>query len=175
MDDDHMIDMQLSRVVVRDGIDQQWIFLTEKDGKRGFPIIIGTGEAHEIQRVLTNRQPQRPLTHQLAYSAIEALGARLDRVDIVDLRDNTFYARVVLVRDGEEIQLDARPSDALALGLRAGCPIRVAESILESARTDESGPDPMPPADEAPGESPGESPDEPPADPPDPAEPPDPE
>ena len=161
MQDANMIEVRLSRVVVRDGSDQQWIFLTEKDGERGFPIIIGTSEAHEIQRVLTHRQPQRPLTHQLAHAAIEALGGRLARVDIVDLRDNTFFARVVLVRDEEEMQLDARPSDALALGLRAGCPIRVAESILESTRTDTSGPDPLPPPTEPPGEAAEETPDEP--------------
>ncbi|MEE8466867.1 MAG: bifunctional nuclease family protein, partial [Planctomycetota bacterium] len=136
----------------------------------GFPIIIGTSEASEIQRVLTNRQPQRPLTHQLAHSAIEALGARLERVDIVDLRDNTFFARVVLVRDEEEFQLDARPSDALALGLRAGCPIRVAESILESTRTDTSGPDPLPPPTEPPpAEPPGEAAEETPDEPQDPS------
>ena len=161
MQDANMIEVRLSRVVVRDGSDQQWIFLTEKDGERGFPIIIGTSEASEIQRVLTNRQPQRPLTHQLCHAAIEALGARIERVDIVDLRDNTFYARVVLMRDEEEVQLDARPSDALALGLRAGCPIRVAESILESTRTDTSGPDPLPPPAEPPGEAAEETPDEP--------------
>ncbi len=170
MQDANMIEVRLSRVVVRDGSDQQWIFLTEKDGKRGFPIIIGTNEAHEIQRVLTHRQPQRPLTHQLAHAAIEALGARLERVDIVDLRDNTFFARVVLVRDEEEIQLDARPSDALALGLRAGCPIRVAESILESTRTDTSGPDPLPPPTEPPpAEPPGEAAEETPDEPQDPS------
>lgn len=162
-DDPEMIDVRLSRIVMRDGSDQQWIFLKEREGERGFPIIIGTGEAHEIHRVLTSFQPPRPLTHQLAYASIEALGGKLLRVDIVDLRENTFFARLVLSRNGDEITLDARPSDALALGLRAGCPIRVAKSVLEQVRTDGSGPDELPgePPDESGGESTGEPPGEP--------------
>ena len=144
--EDRMIDVRLSRVVLRDGSDQQCIFLTEREGKRGFTILIGTNEAAEIHRVLTNEDPPRPMTHRLTYQAIAALGARVRRVEIVDLRENTFFARLVLERDGTEIPLDSRPSDALALALRAAAPILVAESILEEARTDDSGPDPLPPA-----------------------------
>ena len=155
--EERMIDMRLSRVVLRGNVAQQWIFLTEKEGERGFPIIIGSGEAAEIHRVLTNEEPQRPLTHRLAFAAIEALGGRLTRVDIVDLKDNTFFARMVVARDGQEFALDARPSDALALGLRAGCPIRVAESVLEEVRSDTSGPDPLPgPPPEPPDSGPSE-------------------
>ena len=140
-----MIDVRLSRIVIRNGTDQQWIFLSEVDGERGFPIIIGSNEAYEIHRVVTKQQPQRPLTHQLAYASIEALGATLRRVDIVDLRNNTFFAQLVLNdKAGDPAVVDARPSDALALGLRAQCPIRVAESVLEQARTDTNGPDPLP-------------------------------
>lgn len=146
-----MIDVQLSRVVLRDGSDKQCIFLTERNGARGFPIIIGTNEAAEIHRVLTNVDPPRPMTHRLTCDAIQRLGGKIVGVDVVGLRDNTFYARLVLERDnGDVLHLDARPSDALAIGLRAGCPIRVAESILEEVRTDVSGPDPLPPA-EGPG------------------------
>lgn len=145
-EDGSMIDVRLSRIVMHDEGEQHWIYLTEKEGQRGFPIIIGSGEAHEIRRVLREIEPPRPMTHQLAFASIEALGGALARVDIVDLRDNTFFARLVLTKgDGEEVSLDARPSDALALGLRAGCPIRVAESVLEQVRSDESGPDPLPP------------------------------
>lgn len=151
-----MVDVRLSRVVLRDGSDQQWIFLSEKTGERGFPIIIGTPEAAEIHRVLTNEDPPRPMTHRLAHHAIDALGAKISRVEVVDLRENTFFARLVLERDGREFPLDARPSDALALGLRAGCPILVAESVLEEVRTDESGPDPLPGPEEGPGGTPEE-------------------
>ena len=148
----NMVDIRLSRIVIREGVDQQWIFLTERSGHRGFPIIIGTSEAAEIQRIVTRDQPRRPLTHQLAYSLVDALGARLVRVDIVDLRDNTFFAQIVLHQPMLDMTavIDARPSDALALALRAGCPIRVAESVLEQARTDESGPDALPDSPEAP-------------------------
>lgn len=148
-----MIDVRISRIVMRDNADQQWIYLSERAGKRGFHIVIGSNEAREIHRVVTKDATERPLTHQLAFRAIEALGARVERVDITDLRNNTFFAELVLTDDGRSIRLDARPSDALALGLRAGCPIRVAESVLEEVRADQSSPDPLPdpdpdPADE---------------------------
>ena len=136
--DEPMVEINLARIVLRDGSEQQHIFLQEKDGQRGFPIVIGIPEALEIQRIVSGVSPQRPLTHQLAFSMVEALGAEIRRVDIVDLRENTFYAQVVLTEAGGEktAVVDARPSDALALALRAGCPLRIAASVLEEARTD---------------------------------------
>jgi len=144
--EDPMTSMRLSRLVLRDNTDQQWLFLTEREGERTFPIVIGTPEAFEIQRGLEDQEHARPLTHRLAFDTISALGAKLARVEIVDLRENTFFARLILTtaNSEEEIQVDARPSDALALGMRAGCPIHVAESVLEQARSDESGPDSLP-------------------------------
>ena len=141
-----MVPVVLGRIVIREGADQQYIFLKERDGQRGFPIVIGSGEAHEIRRVVTGLSTERPLTHQLAFDAIRALGADLKRVDIVDLRNNTFYAQLVLQNKKGELTavVDARPSDAVALALRAGCPLRVADTILEQVRTDTSGPDPLP-------------------------------
>lgn len=137
MPDSPMVPCELRRVVTHDTAERQYIFLAEKDGERWFPIVIGSGEAGEIQRVLMNRHPERPLTHQLAFSAIEALGSRIDAVEIVDLRQNTFFARMVLRgADGAEpAVVDARPSDAIALALRARCPIRVSESVLAAAAT----------------------------------------
>ncbi|MCP3916599.1 MAG: bifunctional nuclease family protein [bacterium] len=142
-----MIPVRLSRIVIRDKSDHQWIFLTEQEGVRGFPIVIGPSEASEIRRVVTDKQALRPLTHQLALNSIAALGGEVTGVDIVSLRDNTFYARMLLSRDGETVEVDARPSDAVALGLRAGCPIRVAEEVLEEARSD-TATDPLPEEDE---------------------------
>lgn len=142
---ENMIDVRLGRIIIRDGGEQQWIYLAERSGQRGFTIVIGTNEAREIHRVVTRLEPARPLTHQLAYNAIEALGGEIRRIDIVDLKENTFYARMLVERDGEEHSIDARPSDALALGLRAGCPIRVAESVLEQVRSDDA-PDALPDA-----------------------------
>lgn len=137
-----MVDVVLRRIVYRDGQDRQYIYLAEREGRRGFPIVIGSAEAGEIRRVVEQIEPERPLTHRLCYETITALGASIRQVDIVDLRRNTFYARVVLQdADGQEIaEVDARPSDAIALALRASCPIRVAESVMESAGEDLDGP-----------------------------------
>lgn len=138
---ERFVPVRLARVVLRDGADQQWIYLQEVGGKRGFPIVIGSGEAAEIRRVLANEALARPLTHQLALAAIEALGSKLVRVDVVDLRNNTFFARLVLsgLEQGvREVHVDSRPSDAVALALRAGVPLRVAESVLEQVRTDKA-------------------------------------
>jgi uncharacterized protein len=159
MDGDRMIDVRLSRVVLREDSPQQWIYLQEREGERGFPIVIGLGEAAEIRRVLHGQETQRPLTHQLAQGLIESLGGSLRRVDIVDLRDNTFFAELVLQNaGGEEVRVDARPSDALALGLRFGCDLGVAESVLEQVRTDSGpGPDPLPPEAEPPEAGPPEA------------------
>jgi len=129
-----MIDVTLSRIVLRDGADRQYIFLSELDGTRGFPIVIGNNEAGEIQRVVHGIEPERPLTHQLAFAAIEALDGHIDSVDIVDLKHNTFYAQLLLRGPKEaQIPIDARPSDAIALALRAKCKIRVAEDVLARA------------------------------------------
>lgn len=142
-----MVDVTLSRIMTREGCPEQYIFLQEVHGKRAFPIVIGSAEASEIRRVVTGHQPERPLTHQLAYQAIQALGADLKRVDIVDLRNNTFFAQIVLQNQYGELTavVDARPSDAVALALRARCPLRVTEEVLEAVRTDTSGPDPLAP------------------------------
>jgi bifunctional DNase/RNase len=141
-----MVEMMLGRIVIREGADRQYIFLAERGGARGFPIVIGNSEAAEIHRVVTRQELERPLTHQLTYSVIQALGAEIRRCDIVDLRSNTFFAQLVVQsKEGNSTAvIDARPSDAIALALRARCPIRVAESVLEQVRTDESGPDPLP-------------------------------
>lgn len=153
-----LVPLRLVRVVVRETSSQQWIFLEEDNGSeepRGFPIVIGSGEATEIHRVVNDIPSERPMTHQLTLSAIHALGSRLLGVDVVDLRANTFYAQLRLTPPGssglsssglggsdpddtDEILVDARPSDALALALRAGARIRIAESVLEQVRTDKS-------------------------------------
>jgi hypothetical protein len=130
-----MVDCTLGRVVLHDGADRQLIFLVEREGKRGFPIVIGSSEAHEIYRVLHGREPDRPLTHKLAFDLVEALGATVKHVDVVDLRQNTFFAQIALSNAGGDVLavVDARPSDAIAIAIRARCPIRVAEEVLSQA------------------------------------------
>ncbi len=156
MTDDPLIPVRVSRLVLRSNSDSQWLFLTERTGTRTFPIVIGPTEAREIQRVLGSQSYPRPLTHQLNLDTIGALSAKLLRVDIVGLDKNTFFAQLILsspTKSEAEIVVDARPSDALALGLRAGCPIQVRDSILEQARADKTAPGdgpsmfPTPPSD----------------------------
>ncbi len=134
MSEAKMIEVALSRIVIRDGTDRQYIFLSEVGGARGFPIVIGNNEAGEIHRVVHGLDSKRPMTHQLAYEAIEALGGRIAGVDIVDLKENTFYAQLRLQSgDAAPALVDARPSDAIALALRARCTIRVSEDVLARA------------------------------------------
>jgi hypothetical protein len=140
-----MVEMRLGRIIRHDTTDRNYVFLEERTGERSFPIVIGRNEAEEIHRILVAEEPARPLTHQLTYAVIEALGAEIKRCDIVDLRQNTFFAQLVLqTPNGDQTAvIDSRPSDAIALALRGRSQIRVAESILEQVRSDESGPDPL--------------------------------
>lgn len=129
-----MIEMQLSRIVIRETSDQQSLHLKEKDGERQFPIVIGIFEAVAIDRRIRDRKTPRPMTHDLMASLVQSLGARLDRVVISDLKNNTFYAKLVVARvpSGETIEVDARPSDAIALAVHLDAPIFVEERVIES-------------------------------------------
>ena len=127
-----MIEMQLARIVIRETSDQQSIHLKEKDGERRFPIVIGLFEAVAIDRRVRDRKMPRPMTHDLMASLVEALGAKLDRVLISDLKNNTFFAKLVLLRGADRIELDARPSDAIALAVHLEAPIFVEDRVLES-------------------------------------------
>ena len=130
------VDVLLARVVLHDESDQQNLYLRERGGQRGFAILVGTSEAAEIQRVLAKVDVQRPLTHQLLHDVLTALGGKLVEVRIVALKQSTYFARLVLRRtDGTTAEVDARPSDAIALALRAHCPIRVAGAVMRDAAT----------------------------------------
>ena len=97
------------------------------------PIWIGVFEANAIALRIEGVEPPRPMTHDLLFSSLESLGAEVARVTISDLRDNTFYAVITLRGADGELHLDARPSDAIALALRAQAPIFALRSVLESA------------------------------------------
>ncbi len=147
MTEDKMIGIRLTRIVLREDSPQQWLHLQEIDGERSFPIVIALHEASEIRRVLHGESTPRPLTHELMYDVIASLGCEIKSVEIVGLRENTFFAEICMVNaEGEQMRIDARPSDALALGLRAAAKVWVAESVLEQVRTDKGGgePDPLP-------------------------------
>ena len=119
--------------VVKLGIDvnskMPVIILKEKEGQKTLPIWIGLFEAQAIALALEKVKPLRPLTHDLAQLLIEKLDGKLDRVVISDVINNTFYARLFIQRNGENVEVDSRPSDAIALALRFKAPIFVDETI----------------------------------------------
>ena len=110
---------------------QNVVVLREADGERILPIWIGPGEAQAIRRILSEEPFPRPLTYDLIALAIEGLKARVTRVVIADLRENTFYASVMIARDDEMLSIDARPSDAIAVALRTKAPMFVNEKLLQ--------------------------------------------
>lgn len=107
------------------------LVLREIEGPRRLPIVIGPAEAQAIVTELEGHRPPRPMTHDLIKSVIESLGAQLREVIITSLHEGTFYATLVLEYGGQEI--DARPSDAIALAVRFGCPIFVSDDVLRAA------------------------------------------
>jgi bifunctional DNase/RNase len=132
------VPMELSRILMTEYGDQQVIFLKEKGGDRTFPIVIGTYEAMAIDRRLKDRPTARPLTHDLLANVIAAMGGRLSRIVINDLRDHIFFATLYIERDGKEIAVDSRPSDAIALGAAFDTPIFVAEKVVQEALRDDA-------------------------------------
>ncbi|MFP4106400.1 MAG: bifunctional nuclease domain-containing protein [Phycisphaerae bacterium] len=124
------VPMELSRILISETGDQQIIFLKEKAGPRTFPIMIGIAEAIAIERRLKHIPTPRPMTHDLLASIIEHLGGTVEKIVISDLRDHTFIATLFIRRDGELMEVDSRPSDAIALGSAFDTPIYVAEHVL---------------------------------------------
>jgi bifunctional DNase/RNase len=110
------------------------IILKDLEGDKTLPIWIGLLEATAIASELENIKFSRPMTHDLIKSLLDNLGARVVRIEICDLRDNTFYALIYLVLQNKEFSLDARPSDALALALRSQAPIFVDEQVIQKSK-----------------------------------------
>lgn len=126
--------MELTRVVDHDLNDQHWIHLTEVNGQRTFPIVIGAAEAFAINRRLLDGSAFRPPTHQLVLSVIEALGGRCEALLINRLKDHTYYA-VLQVRAGDRLhEIDCRPSDGIAVAVHCDplLPIYVEEDVLKA-------------------------------------------
>jgi bifunctional DNase/RNase len=122
--------MDLARIVISDTSDQQIIILRERGGSRQFPIVIGINEASAIDRRVKNIQTPRPLTHDLLANVIRDLSGELEKIVIHDLRDHTFFAKLVIRQNGHLHEVDSRPSDAIALGVAADTPIYVEEAVL---------------------------------------------
>jgi len=112
---------------------QRIVILREKDTERYLPIWIGVYEAESITIALQEVEVARPLTHDLLANVISQLEARVLRVEVIALRDDTFYGNIVAEKDGNLLNIDSRPSDALAIAVRAHVPILVARSVMESA------------------------------------------
>jgi len=129
--------MELVRIKIDENQNEQIIILKEKDGMRVLPIVIGMAEVNSIKMKLSGLVPPRPLTHDLILSITEELGAKLTGVLISKMEDSTFFATISLGKNGEKVEVDARPSDSIALALRAGCPIYCAEDVLDAAGLEE--------------------------------------
>ena len=131
------VPMELSRILICEMHDLQVIELAEQGGERRFPILIGLAEAEAIRRRFQGIELKRPLTHELLANVIESFGGRLISITVNDLRDHTFYAELLIEAiTGEEISIDCRPSDAIALCVAAEVPIFAEEHVLERAMSE---------------------------------------
>ena len=126
------VQMELSRIIISEINDQQVIYLKEVEGDRTFPILIGIFEATSIDRRVKQSRSPRPLTHDLLVSAVEALGGELQDVVISELKDHTYYALLRVRHEGELMEVDSRPSDAIAIAVTCDppLPIYVSEEVL---------------------------------------------
>jgi uncharacterized protein len=112
---------------------QPIVLLKTADGKRFLPIWIGASEASAIMSRLQGTEAPRPMTHDLLQNVVDELGGTIVRIAVTELRDNTFYAQIVLRANGDEHEIDSRPSDAIALAVRANTPIFAEEDVLSEA------------------------------------------
>ena len=126
------VQMSLSRIIISEINDQQVIYLKEVDGERMFPILIGIFEATSIDRRVKQIPAPRPLTHDLLVNSVEQMGAEFQDVIISELRDHTYYALLRVRHEGELVEVDARPSDAIAVAVTCDppLPIYVNEDVL---------------------------------------------
>jgi len=125
-----MVEVDLSRIIINERSEQQVIVLKEKDGPRAFPILIGIYEATAIDRGIKEYRTPRPLTHDLICLILGSLDVEVERVVVTDLRNQTFYAKIVLQQNGRLIEVDSRPSDAIAIAVQTGTPIFVEEKVI---------------------------------------------
>ncbi|MBM3954856.1 MAG: bifunctional nuclease family protein [Planctomycetes bacterium] len=126
------VQMELSRIIISEINDQQVVYLKEVDGERTFPILIGLFEATSIDRRVKHHSSPRPLTHDLLVAVVESLGGEFQDVVISELKDHTYYAMIRIRRDGELLEIDSRPSDAIAVAVTCdpNLPIYVSEDVL---------------------------------------------
>jgi hypothetical protein len=127
-----MIEMELNKIVIDEKRHDQLIALKEKGGNRVLPIVIGLNEASAIKLKISGFNPPRPLTHDLIFKMLTDLGVTIEKIIIDKLEDNTFHAKIVVKTSiGEIKNIDARPSDSIALAVRSHAPIFVEDSIIQ--------------------------------------------
>jgi bifunctional DNase/RNase len=129
------VEMKVKNLVLDPLSSMPMIVLRDEEDKRALPIWVGLPEANAIAMELEKMPMQRPMTHDLLKNVLETLRARVTRVAVTDLRENTFYALIHLQLGNQELTVDSRPSDAIALALRVEAPIFVAEEVLAKAES----------------------------------------
>jgi bifunctional DNase/RNase len=130
-----LIEMTIKGLMVDPITNMPIVILKDKAGERVLPIWVGIFEANAIALQMENITTPRPMTHDLLRNIITDLDGRVERVVVSDLKDNTFYAIIHLTVKGEQVVIDARPSDAIALALRTRSPILVEETVIDNAKT----------------------------------------
>jgi uncharacterized protein len=131
------VHMELKRIIINEVHDQQVIMLREVEGSRSFPIVIGIFEATSIDRRVKGMPSPRPLTHDLVAAVVDQLGGELQDIYISELKEHTYFAKLRIRKEGELIEIDSRPSDAIALAVTAQVPIYVAEDVLGEASNEQ--------------------------------------
>ena len=141
-----MVEVRVARLGLDSASKTYVVILQEKHGERLLPIWIGQPEAESIVMQMNGIKRERPLTHDLCKSLIVGLGGTLQRVQITKVQQSTYYAELHLQRGGDIVQVDARPSDSIAIALRLGAPIFAQESLLTTLSTDDDEDDEQPTA-----------------------------
>jgi len=132
------IEMNIKGLMIDPITNMPIIILRDQDGQRILPIWVGVFEANAIALQIENVQTPRPMTHDLLKNIIDDLSAQVERIVVTELKENTFYALIHLRKNGHSIEVDARPSDAIALALRTHSPIFVEEAVIQNARSVDS-------------------------------------
>lgn len=135
------IEMTIKGLMVDPITNMPIVLLRDKQGDKVLPIWVGVFEANAIALQIENISPQRPMTHDLLNNVIHDLKADIQKIVVSDLRENTFYALIYLTIGGEVMAIDARPSDAIALALRARAPIYVEDRVIDHAKAVDLAPD----------------------------------
>jgi hypothetical protein len=125
--------MELRRIIISEVDEHQVIVLREVDGDRSFPIVIGLFEATSIDRRVKGQIAPRPLTHDLITGVVEQMGGEVQDIVISDLKEHTYFAKLRIRHEGELVEVDCRPSDAIAVAVTAKVPIYVSEEVLGEA------------------------------------------